>query len=316
MIYSICIATLPTITAKILNNDLHKIPNLYQFLLHNAIVFLIILVVYVISIYTRQLLFTSIANKVASKMQMDLAEHLLHLKMKSFDEMLSGDITSRFCKDVNTARSIYDIAFPAILDSVVLITVLYTKLATINLYVCIVCFIYFPLMYLFGKLYLKKSNIYAKNSMKATDEMSGFLNESIKSMESIFAFGEEENLQQHFETYIAEIYKAEKHKSLISGVFSSNIVSRVKQLIDILFLIIFGTIYLTGSNMISIASLFIVIAYNDKVSRHFLKIFLSLSTIQNAFVAGSRICEVMKFEHEHSNGKEFSIKNGNVEFKM
>ena len=314
LIYVACVAYLPEIPSKVISTDLNQIPNLKAFLIKNGLILFAVVVVYGLSMYVRSLLFNALANKIATQIQMDLARHLLSLKMKSFDDITAGNITSRFCSDVNKAREIYAPALPMIIDSVVMTLALYVRLAFLNPYICAVGLLYFPLIYFIGKLFLKKSSPNLKQYMTAKGEMSGFLNESIKSIESVVSFGQEENVAKRFDTHIKGMYEGYRKYSLVNGYFSWNIVVRVRHLVDIFLLIIFGILYFKGIRT-GLSSLFIAFAYNNSVFHHFLNIIMELSAIQIAFIAGGRVREVIAFEHEREGGKEANIKEGEVEFK-
>ena len=314
LIYVACVAYLPEIPSKVISTDLNQIPNLKAFLIKNGLILFAVVVVYGLSMYVRSLLFNALANKIATQIQMDLARHLLSLKMKSFDDITAGNITSRFCSDVNKAREIYAPALPMIIDSVVMTLALYVRLAFLNPYICAVGLLYFPLIYFIGKLFLKKSSPNLKQYMTAKGEMSGFLNESIKSIESVVSFGQEENVAKRFDTHIKGMYEGYRKYSLVNGYFSWNIVVRVRHLVDIFLLIIFGILYFKGIKT-GLSSLFIAFAYNNSVFHHFLNIIMELSAIQIAFIAGGRVREVIAFEHEREGGKEANIKEGEVEFK-
>ncbi|MGP1437781.1 MAG: ABC transporter ATP-binding protein [Treponema sp.] len=314
LIYSFCTAYIPEIPAKVIDQDIKNIPNLSQFLFNNAMLLLGVVIVFSIAIYARYLLFNALANKVSMRMQIDLAAHLLALKMNNFDEILAGDITSRFCRDINRTRYIYELALPAIMDSVVLITVLYVRLGFLNIYICAIGLIYFPLIYLLGKLFLRTTVPHIKNYMTHIGEMSGFLNESIKSMESIQSFGKEEEVSKQFDIRSKGIYQEYRSNLFFTGFFSWNIVVRMRHLVDILLLVVFGMLYFKGIKA-PIGALFIATAYNGRVFKHFLNVFMQLSTIQNAFVTSSRVCQLMNLEHERNDGKEIRIEEGKVEFK-
>jgi len=314
LIYSFCVAYMPEIPAKVISSDITNIPDLPQFLLKNALTLLIVVMIYAITLYARHLLFNALANKVGARMQLDLAEHLLHLKMKGFDNFLSGDITSRFCGDVNRTRYVYELALPALMDSVVLLSVLYIRLAFLNLYICSLGLIYFPLIYLLGCLFLAKTGPLMKRYLSHIGDASGFFNESIKSMESVQAFGKEENVARQYNRYNESVYKEYRSYLFINGFFAWNIVVRMRHLVDILLIVIFGVLYLKGMSA-PIAALFIAASYNNKVFKHFLNIFMQLSMMQTAFVAGSRVCSLIDAEHERSDGKDIAISEGNVEFK-
>jgi len=314
LIYVACVAYLPEVPSKVISTDLNQIPNLKAFLIKNGLILFAVVVVYGLSMYVRSLLFNALANKIATQIQMDLARHLLSLKMKSFDDITAGNITSRFCSDVNKAREIYAPALPMIIDSVVMTLALYVRLAFLNPYICAVGLLYFPLIYFIGKLFLKKSSPNLKQYMTAKGEMSGFLNESIKSIESVVSFGQEENVAKRFDTHIKGMYEGYRKYSLVNGYFSWNIVVRVRHLVDIFLLIIFGILYFKGIRT-GLSSLFIAFAYNNSVFHHFLNIIMELSAIQIAFIAGGRVREVIAFEHEREGGDVMSVKEGRVEFK-
>lgn len=314
LIYVACVAYLPEIPSKVISTDVHQIPSLKLFLIQNGLILFAVVLVYGVSMYIRSLLFNALANKIATQMQMDLAGHLLSLKMKSFDEITAGNITSRFCSDVNKAREIYTPALPMIIDSVVMATVLYTRLAFLNPYICAVGLLYFPLIYFIGKSFLKKTAPHLKQAMNSKGEMSGFLNETIKSVESVVSFGQEENMAKRFDSYSRGVYEGYRKYLLVNGYFSWNIVVRVRHLVDIGLLLIFGILYFNGIKA-GLSSLFIAFAYNNSIFHHFLSIVMQLSAIQRAFIAGGRVKEVIAFEHERKNGNEIDVKEGKVEFR-
>ena len=314
LIYVACVAYLPEIPSKVISTDVHQIPSLKLFLIQNGLILFAVVLVYGVSMYIRSLLFNALANKIATQMQMDLAGHLLSLKMKSFDEITAGNITSRFCSDVNKAREIYTPALPMIIDSVVMATVLYTRLAFLNPYICAVGLLYFPLIYFIGKSFLKKTAPHLKQAMNSKGEMSGFLNETIKSVESVVSFGQEENIAKRFDSYSRGVYEGYRKYLLVNGYFSWNIVVRVRHLVDIGLLLIFGILYFNGIKA-GLSSLFIAFAYNNSIFHHFLSIVMQLSAIQRAFIAGVRVKEVIAFEHERKNGNEIDVKEGKVEFR-
>ena len=314
LIYVACVAYLPEIPSKVISTDVHQIPSLKLFLIQNGLILFAVVLVYGVSMYIRSLLFNALANKIATQMQMDLAGHLLSLKMKSFDEITAGNITSRFCSDVNKAREIYTPALPMIIDSVVMATVLYTRLAFLNPYICAVGLLYFPLIYFIGKSFLKKTAPHLKQAVNSRGEMSGFLNETIKSVESVVSFGQEENIAKRFDSYSRGVYEGYRKYLLVNGYFSWNIVVRVRHLVDIGLLLIFGILYFNGIKA-GLSSLFIAFAYNNSIFHHFLSIVMQLSAIQRAFIAGGRVKEVIAFEHERKNGNEIDVKEGKVEFR-
>ena len=314
LIYVACVAYLPEIPSKVISTDVHQIPSLKLFLIQNGLILFAVVLVYGVSMYIRSLLFNALANKIATQMQMDLAGHLLSLKMKSFDEITAGNITSRFCSDVNKAREIYTPALPMIIDSVVMATVLYTRLAFLNPYICAVGLLYFPLIYFIGKSFLKKTAPHLKQAVNSKGEMSGFLNETIKSVESVVSFGQEENIAKRFDSYSRGVYEGYRKYLLVNGYFSWNIVVRVRHLVDIGLLLIFGILYFNGIKA-GLSSLFIAFAYNSSIFHHFLSIVMQLSAIQRAFIAGGRVKEVIAFEHERKNGNEIDVKEGKVEFR-
>ena len=314
LIYVACVAYLPEIPSKVISTDVHQIPSLKLFLIQNGLILFAVVLVYGVSMYIRSLLFNALANKIATQMQMDLAGHLLSLKMKSFGEITAGNITSRFCSDVNKAREIYTPALPMIIDSVVMATVLYTRLAFLNPYICAVGLLYFPLIYFIGKSFLKKTAPHLKQAVNSKGEMSGFLNETIKSVESVVSFGQEENIAKRFDSYSRGVYEGYRKYLLVNGYFSWNIVVRVRHLVDIGLLLIFGILYFNGIKA-GLSSLFIAFAYNNSIFHHFLSIVMQLSAIQRAFIAGVRVKEVIAFEHERKNGNEIDVKEGKVEFR-
>ncbi len=310
---AVLVSSIPKISAKVINTDLANMQNAKLFLIKNGIIFITLALLYGVLFYLNNLLFNKLANRTCYFIQMDLANRLVQLKIKIFDTITSGNIMSRFSSDVNAVRDMYAFILSTLISSGTLLIVLYINLIFINIYVFLVFLVYVPIVVLVARLYLTKTDKPVKIVRKKNGEMSGFLNESLKAMESIKAYERETEMQNEFEKINSEVYKHEKKFILYNGLFSWNIIQKMEQILNVCLLLLFGYLYFNNSRF-PIGTLFIIISYNSIILKYFMQVFLKISMIKTSFTAAQRISEVINFEAERTNGNQKDI-TGNIEFK-
>lgn len=308
-------AALPIISASVINADFAGMTadNLKAFLIEKGVLFLLTAFVYAAGMYAKVVFFTKTANKAAEHIQMDTARRLLQLRMERFDSMTSGNIVSRFSSDVDTVRNLYATVLAEIFSTGILMAVLYITLFTIDISVFFLSIGYLPVMYLFARYYLHKSQKPIQQNRQALGELSGFLRESVAAVESIQTFCRETVIEQQFEAINNTAY-SEKRKSLVLyGLFSWNIIERMRSVVYALAIGVFGLLYFKGL-AIPVGTLFIIISYNGKIIDIFLMFFLQINNFKSAFVAAGRVSEVIAFEHEPSGG-ERHVPQGTITFQ-
>lgn len=305
-------AYLPVISANVINADLANMIDLKAFLFRHALLFLGTAVLFFLSMYIKTLLFRKIANTACEHIQMDMAGHLLNLKMKHFDEMTSGNIMSRFSSDVNAVGDLYFLVLGEVFSVVLLSIVLYIRLAFMSPYLFGASFAYLPVVYFLARYYLKKSDKPTRDHRSSIGELSGFFNESINSIETVQAFCVEEKIEKEFDTFNLPAYKAKRKMLLLSALFSWNIIARIRTLVYAALLGVFGYLHFQGAHFL-VGTLVIVISYNKEITDVFLKLFMQMNIYKNAFVAAGRVSEIINYEHERTNGAPHSPL-GNIKF--
>ena len=280
-------AALPIISASVINADFAGMTadNLKAFLIEKGVLFLLTAFVYAAGMYAKVVFFTKTANKAAEHIQMDTARRLLQLRMERFDSMTSGNIVSRFSSDVDTVRNLYATVLAEIFSTGILMVVLYITLFTIDISVFFLSIGYLPVMYLFARYYLHKSQKPIQQNRQALGELSGFLRESVAAVESIQTFCRETVIEQQFEAIKNTAY-SEKRKSLVLyGLFSWNIIERMRSVVYALAIGVFGLLYFKGL-AIPVGTLFIIISYNSEgfigkeEMQEMLQAFGSLKTVE------------------------------------
>ncbi len=313
IVCAVLVSYIPKISARVINADLVNMENVKFFLTKNGIIFISLALLYGVLFYANNLLFNKLANRTCYYIQMDLADRLLQLKMKTFDTITSGNIMSRFSSDVNAVRNMYAFILSTIISSGSLIIVLYINLIFINIYIFLAFFIYIPVICLVAKLYLEKTDKPVKVVRKKQGEISGFFNESLKAMESIKAYERESEMQNEFEKLNNEVYKHKKKFILYDGLFSWNVIQKMEQILNACLLLLFGYLYFHNSRF-PIGTLFIIISYNKIILKYFMQVFLRIGMIKTSFTSAERISEVINFESERTSGSEKEL-IGNIEFK-
>ena len=196
----------PMIIAFIIN-DVLKSKLTQQSYKKIAILLFIYFIVFVLSgilLNRSRVNFQIAANKIASKVQKDVYDKVSTFPISYFDNLPSGKIASRITNDTNKLKTMFQLLFSDIINSLILIIGLYITLLFTDTIAALMLLILMPIVYLIFKTYLNKTYAYTKDIKIYTADVNAKINEYIQNMEIIQVFNRENYI---FKKYLRNFLK-------------------------------------------------------------------------------------------------------------
>ena len=241
-----------------------------------------------------------LSQKMDISLVLNYYRHVVNLPMSFFDSRKVGEILSRLGDASKIRSAISGATFSVMLDTLLVIftgIVLYIQNTTLFKIVLIYIPFYVLIVWSFSK-HFKKIH---KNVMEKAAELNSYLVESFSGIATIKAFTSEDDAK--FET---EKRFIKKIKSVFKASLLKNIQSSIQGILEAssnLILLWVGALEIMDGNL-SIGEL---MAFNALLGRFLgpLKNLINLQPmLQEAFVAGDRLGEILDLEKETKNESE------------
>ncbi|MFR2716302.1 MAG: ABC transporter transmembrane domain-containing protein [Anaerococcus obesiensis] len=176
----------PMIIAFIINDVLKSklTPQSYKKIAILLFIYFIVFVLSGILLNRSRVNFQIAANKIASKVQKDVYDKVSTFPISYFDNLPSGKIASRITNDTNKLKTMFQLLFSDIINSLILIIGLYITLLFTDTIAALMLLILMPIVYMIFKNYLNKTYAYTKDIKIYTEDVNSKINEYIQNMKS------------------------------------------------------------------------------------------------------------------------------------
>lgn len=299
-IVMITLLTLGSVLRNIIDNGIitHNSEALDRML---AILMLGILVLSMAS-FGRSYFLSWIGEKIVADVREKLFRHLIQLEIDFYEQMRVGEVISRITTDATLIQIGFSNSIPMAFRNILLmlggLVMMYITSNILTFYaLCIIPIILVPL-YVFGKKVRKQSK---KNQAHLSD-LSGFLDESLNGIRTIYAFNHQEYEIKAFSNINQMIFFFAKRRIFIRSILAFLIMLLVFSGISIV-LWLGGKSVLAGE--ITSGSLASFIFYAVLVAASVGSFSEIFSDIQRAVGACERIQEVLLYKPSHISTKEY-----------
>lgn len=304
---------LPIIIANIINTDFYKVENLQIFVLENALIYIVVSIVFFIFKILYRIFFSKLSINISKRIQLDAITKLQNFEMKYFTSAKSGDISSRFTSDTDTLKLLYETTFSEIFNIVINLIFILIVIFTKNIFLFLIVLFYFPIIYFSSKYYGHKISKIQKNIRKHEGNTSAIFNETVKSIDIINIFSNEETLKEKFKKENEIVKKDYIKRATFNATFAMNFSRIVLNLSNVVLIIVFA-ILKQKHILYDVGILYLVINYNQKISSLYGQFQFQVNSYKTSFVSCDRILNIFSTKEELSGDKKINLL-GNVEFK-
>lgn len=236
------------------------------------------------------------ANKIASRVQKDVYDKVSTFPISYFDNLPSGKIASRITNDTNKLKTMFQLLFSDIINSLILIIGLYITLLFTDTIAALMLLILMPIVYIIFKTYLNKTYAYTKEIKIYTADINAKINEYIQNMEIIQVFNREGFIFKKFDKINKKIYDINIELSKLRSYSGYRAMDIIQFLAIIIVLIYFGLGSITKIYLVTVGSLYMAIDYTTKIFNNINTIIMRFGDVEDAFSSANHIFELLEMD--------------------
>lgn len=236
------------------------------------------------------------ANKIASRVQKDVYDKVSTFPISYFDNLPSGKIASRITNDTNKLKTMFQLLFSDIINSLILIIGLYITLLFTDTIAALMLLILMPIVYIIFKTYLNKTYAYTKEIKIFTADINAKINEYIQNMEIIQVFNREGFIFKKFDKINKKIYDINIELSKLRSYSGYRAMDIIQFLAIIIVLIYFGLGSITKIYLVTVGSLYMAIDYTTKIFNNINTIIMRFGDVEDAFSSANHIFELLEMD--------------------
>src|SRR5574344_920043 len=286
----------PLVLEKIINNlTSQKNISVYIVLLYFALI-----AVSGIFESAQNVMITVFGQKITHGLRSALSEKLTKLPASYFTKNEPGKITSRFVNDVDVVDSLFTNGIVSMVADcfkvISIIVVIFYKSLGLGLLMIFVT----PLLFLMTRLFQKKMLKSQIQNRVAVAKVNNHVPETIKNLRMIHNLFREKYMEEKYDNYIEESYKATDKSNLYDSIYSPIII-----FISSVVIAVMMVLASLGGNIqsffgLSVGTAVAIIAYVNKVFEPLESIGMEIQNIQSALAGVKRINEFLNEEERRT----------------
>ncbi len=173
------------------------------------------LLIILASLYFISIIFVTLYNqlgvimtqKFISALRVKMFNGMQNLPIRYFDTHKHGDIMSHYTNDIDTLRELMMSAFPAIIQSAVIISTVLFLMLWFSVWMTLVVALGIAAMLLISKTVTNGASKYFRAQQKAMGRIEGYIQEIMNGEKVVKVFNREENVKKDFDEVNGEWYK-------------------------------------------------------------------------------------------------------------
>ena len=245
----------------------------------------------------------------------DAVRSLQRMPMSYFESEPSGKIANRVISDVGGMMGLFSTIMNLLVNASLAVIFAYIGMFYLNATLALFTFLFFPLVYVWLRFFVKRLNKLAVKVNENTSMITAQLNEIINGISILQIFNFRKSIEDKFDRLSLDTQKEilkEQHLHLSIG---WNMIRLVGALVTALIVVFFGYGYLTVSGVVITAG--VIYAYNDYLSRLVEPVgtlFREIGNLQHSLVKTERIFTIIDGQQEDNRLTDIPRYQGNIFF--
>ena len=247
--------------------------------------------------YTQQIFFLTASMRLTLDIRKDAFNKLNRLPMKYFTVEPSGKIVTKITSDSEGVRGLYQVLFSIITAAISLIMV-YIELFKVNWKLSLLTLLATPLILLWMTVYRKINNKYHHRIREMNSVINASMAQYVDGMAMIQQFNKEDAMTVEYDGLLITNYKNKMKALKINSVFGGELLLLIQNALVALIIYYFGRQFLSHEGAITAGTLYLYVTYISKIFEPIREIFVNLNSLEDSFVASSRIFDFLDQEED------------------
>lgn len=260
----------------------------------------------------RESLLTVFGQKITHALRSSLMDKYTHLTAGELTKQEPGSIVSRFVGDVDTVENLFTSGIISMFADACKIVSILVVIRMKNAGLALLLLVLLPFLYWFTRT-VRKNMLKAQiENRRAVGKASGHVPETLHNIRTIHTLGKERYMEQRYDEYIAESYRAIERTNFYDAIYSPVILilNAVVVAVVMLFSASGNARVLTMFGM-SAGTAVAVINYISQIFTPVESLGMEIQTIQSAIAGVHRINEFYALEElpEHVRNQKETCEN-------
>lgn len=261
------------------------------------------------------LAFEQAANEISFNVQKDVYKHVAQLPISYFDSLPAGDIVSRITNDTNRLKMMFQLILADMTTSSIMIISIYAMILITNFTVAILLLILVPIIYIIFRDLRYKTSKYTTLNREYVGDINASINENIQNMEVIQTFNKEDYVKDEFDHINENILKTNLEVTKVRSYGGYRAIDALSYVGTIIVLLYFGVGKITGSYVVTVGSMYIVIDYVSKIFNNVSTIVTRFGELEQSYASATHVFDLLKLDTMEEMPGELTDVRGDVKFE-
>lgn len=287
------------VSAKVLSQNELKLfyePS-YNPIIQLITIYGLLTLVIIVLRYLQHVFFLTASMRLTLDIRKDAFNKVNRLPMKYFVNEPSGKIVTKITSDSEGVRGLYQVIF-SILTAAISLVMVYVELFKVNLMLSLLTLLATPLILLWMTVYRKVNNKYHHRIREMNSIINASMAQYVDGMAMIQQFNKEDTMTLEYDNLLITNYDNKMRALKINSVFGGELLLLIQNALLALIIYYFGRQFLTNAGAITTAALYLYVTYITKIFEPIREIFANLNSLEDSFVASSRIFDLLDQEED------------------
>ena len=284
-------------------------------IMQTVILYAVLTVIIAILRYFQNIFFESASMKLTLDMRKSAFEKLNRLPIQYFVSEPSGKIVTKITSDSEGVRGLYSVIFQ-IISAVISLIMVIVALFLAEFKLAIVCLCATPIILIWMTVYRKVNNRYQHKIREMNSIINANMAQYVGGMEIIQQFEQEERMKNEYDNLLKTNYQYKMNALRINSIFGGDLLGLIQNALVAVTIFYFGRNVLVGSSIVTAGAIYLYIQYISRIIDPIMMIFSNLNTLEDSFVASSRIFDFIdQPEDKYLGFNKLPHFKGDLEFK-
>ncbi len=257
----------------------------------------VLTLVIIIFRYFQHVCFLTASMRLTLDIRKDAFDKINRLPMKYFVAEPSGKIVTKITSDSEGVRGLYEVIF-SILTAVISLIMVYVELFKVNWKLSLLTFLAAPFIFLWMTVYRKVNNKYHHRIREMNSLINASMAQYVDGMPIIQQFNQEEAMTNEYDGLLLKNYDNKMRALKINSIFGGELLLLIQNALLALIIYYFGRQFLNDTMAITAGALYLYVTYINKIFDPIREIFMNLNSLEDSFVASSRIFDLLDQEED------------------
>lgn len=247
--------------------------------------------------YLQHVFFLTASMRLTLDIRKDAFSKLNRLPMGYFVAEPSGKIVTKITSDSEGVRGLYQVIF-SILTAVISLLMVYFELFRVNWKLSLITLLATPFILLWMTVYRRANNKYHHRIREMNSIINASMAQYVDGVAMIQQFNKEEAMTTEYDDLLITNYGNKMKALKINSIFGGELLLLIQNALLAVIIYYFGRRYLSDSEAITAGALYLYVTYINKVFDPIREIFANLNSLEDSFVASSRIFDLLDQEED------------------